>query len=252
MRKRIFEVIEVAKEGDKFSNLYDIVMMVVITCSLIPLTFKATNTLFDIVDKVCLVIFIIDYLLRLWTADYKLNRGGVSYLIYPITPMALIDLLCILPSFGSIAAGFRVLKVFRLLRTFRVFRAFKFLRYSKSLDTIINVIKHQKEPLMAVGTLAVGYIVVSALVIFNVEPETFDNFFSALYWATVSLTTIGYGDIYPISNAGHIITMISSFIGIAIVALPSGIMTAGYIEEIRKDRAEELQSEETETEQGKE
>ena len=72
----------------------------------------------------------------------------------------------------------------------------------------------------------------SALVIFNVEPQTFDNFFEAIYWATVSLTTVGYGDIYPTSDIGRIITMISSVFGIAIVALPAGIITAGYMDEI--------------------
>ena len=77
-----------------------------------------------------------------------------------------------------------------------------------------------------------AYILISALVIFNVEPQTFDNFFEAIYWATVSLTTVGYGDIYPTSDIGRIITMISSVFGIAIVALPAGIITAGYMDEI--------------------
>ena len=87
-----------------------------------------------------------------------------------------------------------------------------------------------------VCVLAVGYIFISALVIFNVEPETFNNFFDAIYWATVSLTTVGYGDIYAVSMAGKFITMISSVFGIAIVALPAGIITAGYMEELNKDK----------------
>ena len=70
---------------------------------------------------------------------------------------------------------------------------------------------------------------------FNVEPDTFDNFFSAIYWATVSLTTMGYGDIYPVSTIGRVVTMLSSFVGIAIVALPAGIITAGYMDEIKKE-----------------
>ena len=87
---------------------------------------------------------------------------------------------------------------------------------------------------MAVCSLAVGYVLISALIIFNVEPDTFSNFFEAIYWATVSLTTMGYGDIYPVTTAGRIVTMVSSFVGIAIVALPAGIITAGYMEQIRK------------------
>lgn len=113
-----------------------------------------------------------------------------------------------------------------------MFRAFKIIRYSKSITIISNVMKKQKEPLLAVCMLAMAYILVCALVIFNVEPDTFDNFFSAIYWATVSLTTMGYGDIYPVSTIGRVVTMVSSFVGIAIVALPAGIITAGYMEEI--------------------
>lgn len=81
----------------------------------------------------------------------------------------------------------------------------------------------------------VAYIIISALVVFNVEPESFDNFFDAIYWATVSLTTVGYGDIYPVTTIGRIVTMASSVFGIAIVALPAGIITAGYVKELDKD-----------------
>jgi voltage-gated potassium channel len=83
--------------------------------------------------------------------------------------------------------------------------------------------------------MAIAYILISALVIYNVEPESFKTFFDAIYWATISLTTVGYGDIYPITTIGRIVTMISSTFGIAIIALPSGIITAGYLAEINKD-----------------
>ena len=150
--------------------------------------------------------------------------------------MAIIDLLCILPSFALLSGGFRVLKVLRLFRTLRVFRAFKAFRYSKSLAIIVGVIREQRVPLLAVGTLAVAYILISALVIFNVEPDSFESFFDAVYWATVSLTTVGYGDIYPVSNAGRIITMLSSVLGIAVVALPAGIITAGYLDKLQNQK----------------
>ncbi len=119
-----------------------------------------------------------------------------------------------------------------------MFRVFKAFRYSKNLVRIINVIKNSKNALLAVCTLAVGYILISALIIFNVEGDSFESFFDALYWATVSLTTVGYGDIYPVTTAGRIITMISSLFGIAIVALPAGIITAGYLEELNKPNEE--------------
>ncbi len=232
MRKQIYEMIEVSA-GVRTSTAYDIVMMAVIIISLIPLAFKESNPVFSAIDKCAAAIFILDYLLRLMTADFKLKRSALSFFIYPITPMAIIDLLCILPSFALLSGGFRVLKVLRLFRTLRVFRVFKAFRYSKSLAIIVGVIREQREPLLAVGTLAVAYILISALVIFNVEPDSFESFFDAVYWATVSLTTVGYGDIYPISNAGRIITMLSSVLGIAVVALPAGIITAGYLEKLQ-------------------
>ena len=120
-----------------------------------------------------------------------------------------------------------------------MFRVFKAFRYSKSIIIIVNVIKKSKDALLAVCTFALGYILVSALIVFNVEGDSFNNFFDAIYWATVSLTTVGYGDIYPVTTAGRIITMLSSILGIAIVALPAGIITAGYIDELNSERNNE-------------
>ena len=100
----------------------------------------------------------------------------------------------------------------------------------------MKVFNNSREALIAVCTLAGAYILISALVIFNVEPDSFNTFFDAVYWATVSLTTVGYGDIYPVSTIGRIVTMFSSVFGIAIVALPAGIITAGYMNEIKDSR----------------
>lgn len=189
-----------------------------------------------LIERAAAAIFILDYLLRLWTADLKLGKGWRSFLLYPFTPMALVDLLAVLLTFFAVAAGLRLAKLLRLFRTFRVFRSFKMFRYSRSFEIIADVIRDQRGPLLAVGTLAAGYVLVSALVIFNVEPDTFGTFFDAVYWATVSLTTMGYGDIYPVTTVGRMVTMLSAFVGIAIVALPSGIITAGYMDRLRDGR----------------
>ena len=235
MRKRIFEIIEVSKDGDRVSAIYDFFMIFVIVVSLVPLAFKAEKTAFAIIDKICVVIFIIDYLLRWLTADYKFNNSSaLSFARYPFSFMAIIDLLSILPSLSIISRGFKILRILRIFRAMRVFRVFKAMRYSKNLQIILTVLKKSKRPLIAVCVLAGGYILVAALVIFNVEPDTFNNFFEAVYWATISLTTVGYGDIYPTSEIGRVFTMLSSFLGIAIVALPAGIITAGYMTEIEK------------------
>ena len=236
MRKRIFEIIEKSEENDKISSLYDYFMIVAIFLSLIPLAFKGGTTWGETLDKCCVVIFIIDYLLRWMTADYKFNKKSViSFVRYPFSFMAIIDLLSILPSLQIISSGFKILRVLRLIRALRVFRLLKVVRYSKNFEIIGNVLKASKDSLIAVCGLAGGYILISALVIFNVEPDSFNTFFEAIYWATVSLTTVGYGDIYPVSTLGRIITMLSSIFGIAIVALPAGIITAGYMKEIEKD-----------------
>ncbi len=235
MREKIYSIIEPSDGNNKLSNIYDFIMMATIVISIIPLAFKETNIVFQWIDYITVSIFIVDYILRLITADLKLKRSVASFFIYPITPMAIIDLVSILPSISILNSGFRLLKLFRLLRTLKVFRAFKFLRYSKSIDIIANVFKKQKKVLSAVATMAVAYILISALVIYNVEPESFGTFFDAIYWATISLTTVGYGDIYPVTTIGRIVTMISSAFGIAIIALPSGVITAGYLSEISKE-----------------
>ena len=247
MRKRIYEIIEKSDDNDKASVVYDIFMLVVIVASLVPLFFKKENLIFFIIDKVSVVIFIIDYLLRWITADFKYeNKKATSFIKYPFSFMAIIDMLSILPSLTIINKGFKALRALRMIRAFRVIRVFKVARYSNTFKTLGRVLKKSKEPLTAVCVLAVGYIVISALIIYNVEPDTFDSFFDAVYWATVSLTTVGYGDIYPVSSLGRIITMLSAFFGIAIVALPTGIITAGYMSEIESSKDEEDKKEEKE------
>lgn len=235
MRKWIYEIIEPADHGNRFSSIYDFVMMFTIVVSIVPLAFKESNTLFQWIDWISVGIFCLDYMLRLITADYKLKRSAESFFLYPITPLAVIDLLSILPSITMLNSGFRLLKLFRLLRTLKVLRTFKFLRYSRSFEIISNVFKKQKKVLSAVATMAIAYVLVSALVIYNVEPESFGTFFDAIYWATISLTTVGYGDIYPVSTIGRLVTMVSSVFGIAIIALPSGVITAGYLDEINRE-----------------
>ena len=246
-RKRAYAIIEPSDGFDKISAFYDYGMIAIIIISLVPLAFKGSNAIFNAINNIVTIVFIVDYLLRLLTADFKLKKGKVSFVCYPFTPMAIIDLISILPAFLPINGGLRLLKTLRLVRSFRVFRAFRMFRYSKSITIIINVIRNQKMALAAVGSLAGAYVFLSALVIFNVGPDTFDTFFDAIYWAMVSLTTVGYGDIYPVSVAGRVVSMLSSLIGIAIVALPAGIITAGYMEELEKQKDSENKCEQEKT-----
>lgn len=242
MRNKLFNIIEPADEKETvLSAIYDIIMIIAIVISIIPLAFKKTYHAFIIIEYVCLGIFILDYVLRWFTADFKYPKRKkiLAFIIYPITFMALIDLASILPSITAMNNGFKILRVLRLLRAIRVIRIFKIVRYSKNIQILGNVFKNTKDELIAVGTLAVGYILTASLVIFTVEPDSFKTYFDAIYWATVSLTTVGYGDIYPVTVAGRIVTMLSSVFGIAIIALPSGIITAGYMKELNMLKAAE-------------
>lgn len=236
-RRRLFEILSLPRKEDRASCIYNYFMILVIVISIIPLMFKQTNHAFRVVDIISVTIFIIDYILRFSVADYTLQKGAKSFVLYPFTFLAIVDLASILPSFNIIASGYRLLKLFRLLRVFRVFKLF---RYSKNVVRIVNVMRNERKPLLAVGVLAIGYVFAAALVVFNVEPDTFNNFFDAIYWAVVSLTTMGYGDIYPVTVTGRVVTILSAFIGIAIVALPSGIITAGYMNELAREKNNEM------------
>lgn len=233
MREKLFEIIEPADEGNLLSRIYDYGVILSVCVSMIPLMFKEDTKLFILMDQITVSIFIIDYVLRFFTADFKYQKKSIiSFLRYPFSPMAIIDLMSILPSLTALNSGFKLFRLLRMARAVKVLKVFKAFRYSKNIRIILGVLRQSRNPLLAVCVLAGGYILISALVVFNVEPDTFTTFFDALYWATVSLTTVGYGDIYPVTAIGRVITMISSMFGIAIVALPAGIITAGFMKEI--------------------
>ncbi|WP_242829616.1 ion transporter [Butyrivibrio sp. MB2005] len=235
IRKRIYEIVEVANEGDQLSDWYDAFMLFFIIMSIAPMLFKESRPLFEITDRIAAIVFIVDYALRWMTADYKLGKKSItSFVKYPFTPMAVIDLLSILPFITYVDRSFRVLRMFRIIKPLRIFRVFRVVRYSGSMEILVTVMKNSKKALLEVASLAMGYVFVSALVVFSVEPDTFNSFFDAIYWATVSLTTVGYGDLYPVTTVGRTVAMISSVFGIAIVALPSGIVTAGYLNTLSK------------------
>lgn len=230
MRKKIYNILNQ-------NAIYDTFMFTVIIMSIIPLAFVKQQSWMTLIDRITVIIFIVDYILRWFVAD-KLSNKLNKFILYPLTPMAIIDLLSILPSITLLNSSFKLLKIFRLFRSLRLLKILKLVRYSKSITMICNVFKKQKETFITILVMAITYILVSALVIINVELETFPTYFDALYWATISLTTVGYGDVYAVTTIGKIITMISSFLGIAVVALPAGIITSGLMDELSKSHDE--------------
>jgi voltage-gated potassium channel len=234
-KRRIYEVIEVSSIGDASSRAYDVLMTTAVIVGMVPLTLKKDNAYTVIIEIVTCIIFLIDYFARVYTADYKMGYKSIkAYIAYVFTPLAIFDLLSILPILYLFMPVSSSIGLFRL---FRIFRIIKLVRYSKTMIVISNVLRKARKQLMAVLILIIIYIFVSAMLIFQLEPNLFENFFDALYWATISITTIGYGDIYPTTDVGRLITMVSALVGVAVIALPSGMITAAYINEINKKKS---------------
>ena len=241
-RKRIYDIIEEGNHEDKASFAYDLFMMLAITLSIIPLMFLEETRFFRIIELVTVTIFILDYLLRWHTADYRLKKGAWSFVLYPFSAWAIIDLLSILPGLSLIGRGFKIARVTRLFRTLRLF---KFFRYSDKIRVLGRVLHKERKVLFSVLIISVFYVFLTALIMFNAEPHinpatgnvTFEDFFDALYWATVTLTTVGYGDMIPATDIGRFVSMLSSLFGVAIIALPSGVITASYLEELKNNAA---------------
>ncbi|SDM54055.1 ion transporter [Lachnospira pectinoschiza] len=242
VRENIFYAIEpTVTDNTSKLNLYDWIMLISIITGIVPLAFKYSTPGLSILDKVVAGIFIFDYVLRFCTADFKFNDfRPISFAKYPFTIGAIIDLVSILPAFTILSNTSTLIRIFRFARLLRIFRIF---RYSRTIRLVKNVLKSQKGALASVFTLAVAYILISATLMFNMEPDSFGDFFDAAYWSCLTLTTVGYGDIYPVTDLGRFIAMISSFFGIAMVAMPSGIITAGIMTELNKDKGNEEEDE---------
>lgn len=229
MRQRIYEILEKAESGDRLSHAYDWMIVAVALISVLPLMFRRPpEFLTNIVETICVYLLFFDYVMRWITADYhsKAHKKR-AFFLYPFTPFAIASLLGILPSLNLLPDSFRVLRLLLLSVV---------LHYSKSFKRIVTVFKKQSRTLLSVLVVAIGYIFISALVMFISEPEhNFPRFYDAVYWATTALTTVGYGDIYPTTTIGKFISMLSSIFGVAVIAMPAGIVTAGFLDTLNND-----------------
>lgn len=243
-QKRVYEILEKAQKGDILSKVFDIFIFVLIILSIVstmletvPELKEGFSNLFRYFEIVSITIFTIEYLLRLWSSaqNPKYARTFVGRIKYIFSFMALVDLLAILPFYMPFIFPIDM-RFLRALRLLRILRILKIGRYAAALDSMKKVLNKRKEDLL-ITIFSVGILlIISSSIMYYVEteaqPDSFTNIFQAFWWGIVTLTTVGYGDIYPITAVGKFLSSIVSFLGIGLVAIPTGILGSAFLEEI--------------------
>lgn len=242
-RRRISEIIEVGSSGDRISRGYDIfstLMLLINLTATVLYTFDYMEEHFSklllTAEAVTVAFFAVDYALRIWTANYskraRVEKNAVLGYVFSFT--GIIDLLSFLPYylpfFFPSGATF-----FRMFRVIRIFRLFQINAYYDSLNVITQVISSKKQQLMSSVFIIFVLMFASSLCMYSLEheaqPHVFKNAFSGIWWSVSTLLTVGYGDIYPVTTLGQIFGILISFLGVGIVAIPTGIISAGFVEQ---------------------
>ena len=251
VKKRIFEIISKAENGDRASAIFDWFIMALITLSILSIILESFSHIytrwhaaFSVFETFTIIVFTIEYILRIWTADLLYPDARHPRLKYIFSIMAIIDLLAILPFYlPFISADLRFLRMMRLFRLFRLLRVFKLGRYFEALQIIMNVIKASGPQLVMSIALCIFVMLLSAIIMYTAEnpeqPEQFPNIISSLWWAICTLTTVGYGDVYPITPIGKFFASVISLVGIGIIAIPTGIIAAGFNQAISQKHDQE-------------
>ncbi len=237
---------EPAKSLDTLSRLFDTSILSLIVLNVVAVILESFSeisqsyqTVFQCFEIFSIIIFTIEYGLRVYTADckYPVSNTRQAAWKYIKSPMAIIDLFAILPFYIPFFLPFD-LRFMRILRLTRTLRILKLNRYSKSLQLLGKILSNKKADLLI--TLFVTFIMIifasSAMYYLetDVQPEQFPNIIAAFWWAIATLTTVGYGDVYPVTILGKILSGIIALLGVGLVALPTGIVSSGFIEELEK------------------
>ena len=246
MKKTIFTIIQPDKGNSLASRIFDWMITLLILTSVIAL-FAVTFDLPDSVRKLLLkietvvsIVFTIEYGMRLYTADmlFPYCSPTKARLKYVVSAMALVDLLAILPYWLPMFLPSSMLGL-RSLRLLRLLRILKLNRYFTAVKTIGEVLSDKRRELLGSMFFVAILMVVSSLLMHSAEhgaqPEVFKNAFSGLWWAVATLTTVGYGDVYPVTVMGRVLGIFIALSGIAAVAIPTGILTAGLTERLGRD-----------------
>ncbi len=251
-RKRLFEIIEVGYDLDYVSRGYDFINAFAIIFNLaasILYTYENMReqfgTILLVIEGVTIVFFTIDFLLRLVTADFLYPKRpmwkAMGKYIFSFT--GIVDILCFVPYYlpfffptGTVA--------FRMIRIVRIFRLFRINAYHDSFSVITAVISSKKQQLISSVFIILVLMIASSLCMYSLEneaqPEVFKNAFSGIWWSASTLLTVGYGDIYPVTTLGKLFGICIAFLGVGMVAIPTGIISAGFVDQYTniKKRAE--------------
>ncbi len=242
-RKRVCEIVEIGNNIDFVSRAYDFVNTLAIIINLIVsimYTFESLRSqcgeILLLIERITVLSFAMDYLLRVWTAKYAGSndsewRAAAKYIL---SFTGIVDLLSFLPYYlpiffpsGAVA--------FRMFRVVRIFRLFRINAYYDSLNVITEVIESKRQQLLSSVFIILVLMLASSLCMYslehNAQPQVFTNAFSGIWWSVSTLLTVGYGDIYPITNIGKIFSIVITFLGVGMVAIPTGIISAGFVDQ---------------------
>lgn len=248
IKKKIYTILEVASGDDSLSRYFDIFILSLITVNGIAMILETVEILdqqfhavFWWIEAVSVPIFTVEYVSRLWacTASPKHPHPVYGRISYALKPLSLVDLLAILPFYLTFLNV--DLRTIRILRIFRILRLAKLTRYSSAIWTFYRVFSSKKDELIiALTTTAILLVLTSSFIYYAenpYQPDAFSSIPAAMYWGVITLTTVGYGDIVPITGLGKFLGALTGLLGIAIFAIPTGILASGFAEEIKKRRA---------------
>jgi voltage-gated potassium channel len=249
IRRRLHELLEPATYGDVVSRRVDFALMFLILGNVAALILEtvapmraAAPAFFVAFERVSLAIFAGEYLLRLWAvrADPRYAAPLRGRLRWAVTPIAIADLLAVLPFFFS-AVGVD-LRAARMLRLLRLLLTMKLGRYSAALQTIARVVRRRSDELLTMLIILGGLLVFAASFLYlaerDAQPETFGSIPAAMWWAIVTLTTVGYGDVYPVTVLGRTLAGVIAVLGVGTLAFPTALLGAAFMEEMKSERAD--------------
>jgi voltage-gated potassium channel len=250
LRRHVWEIVEVAKTGDRASRVFDILILSLIFLNVpaaildtVPEINARAGGLFYSFEMFSVAVFTVEYLLRLWAcqSDPRYAHPIFGRVGFAMRPMLLIDLAAILPFYLPFF-GVDLLSL-RALRLLRILRIVKLERYYSSLGLILRVLKSKREELILASAFMILLLIISASILYHCEnpyqPEVFSSIPATMWWAIETLTTVGYGDMCPVTAIGKVFASIIAILGIGMFALPTGILGAGFVEELQSAKSPE-------------